>query len=46
MISRGEWVEVSVQGAGLVLPFSKPGLPRICVVVPTLAVIVKATMAV
>lgn len=46
MISCGLWVEVSTQGAGVVLPFSKPGLPRICVVVPPAAVMVNAIVAV
>src|SRR5581483_1885961 len=28
--STGVWVEVTVHGAGLALPFSKPGLPSSC----------------
>ncbi len=41
--------ELAVHGAGFVLPFSKPGLPRTCVVVlpvPPAAVIESATVAV
>ena len=30
---------VTVQGAGLVDPFSNPGLPRICVVVPPVVIV-------
>jgi len=46
MISCGLWVEVSTHGAGLVLPFSKPGLPSSCVVVPPEALMVNAIVAV
>jgi len=35
---------VTVQGAGLVEPFSNPGLPKICVVVPPLVETVKETV--
>ena len=38
--------EVAVQGAGLLEPFSKPGLPRSCWAVPPEAVTVKETVAV
>lgn len=47
MIKLVECVVVSVHGAGLDFPFSKPGLPRICVVVPPPeALIVKAIVTV
>src|SRR5207302_1752277 len=38
--------EVNTQGAGVVLPFSKPGLPSICVVVPPAELMVNAIVAV
>ena len=36
--STGEWVEVTVHGAGVELPFSKPGLPSSCAGVQPLPV--------
>ena len=46
MIRLVECVVVSVHGAGFDLPFSNPGLPSSCVVVPPEALIVKAIVAV
>ena len=46
MIRLVEWVVVSTHGAGFDLPFSKPGLPSSCVVVPPAALMVNAMTAV